>query len=286
MSPGALTAGQALAAAAARLRAAGVDSPARDARLLLAHAARIDAARITLIAPEELTHDIAERFDRLIALRAVRVPVSHLVGERAFYSRRFKVGPEVLDPRPETETLIEAALAAPFANVLDLGTGSGCIVLTLVAETPGSRGMGVDISPEALNVAYWNRNALRLEDRVRLATGHWYEAVDPPGSRFDLVVSNPPYIARVEMPDLAPEVRDHEPALALTDGADGLSAYRAIAAGAAAHLLPGGRLLVEIGPTQATEVTAILAAQGLHKLRVIPDLDGRDRVLQAVLPGG
>ncbi|MGR3269442.1 peptide chain release factor N(5)-glutamine methyltransferase [Thalassococcus profundi] len=281
-----MTGSEALAAATRALTAAGIPDAGRDARRLLAHVLKVPAGRLTLFLPEPVPPDLGVIYNVLIERRCERVPVSHLTGRRLFYGRDFLVTPEVLDPRPETETLIEAALAAPFANVLDLGTGSGCIVLTLVAETPGSRGMGVDISPEALNVAYWNRNALRLEDRVRLATGHWYEAVDPPGSRFDLVVSNPPYIARVEMPDLAPEVRDHEPALALTDGADGLSAYRAIAAGAAAHLLPGGRLLVEIGPTQATEVTAILAAQGLHKLRVIPDLDGRDRVLQAVLPGG
>ena len=142
-----MTAAEAMVAAAARLRAAGVPDPARDARVLLAHAARIDAARVTLIAPEDLATEIEERFDQLISLRSIRVPVSHLVGERAFYGRRFKVSRDVLDPRPETETLIEGALAVPFETVLDLGTGSGCILVTLLAETPRACGLGVDERP-------------------------------------------------------------------------------------------------------------------------------------------
>jgi len=143
------TAARAMASAAARLRAAGVDDPGRDARILLAHAARIDAARVTLIAPEELTPDIAERYDQLIALRAIRVPVSHLLGEREFYGRRFKISREVLDPRPETEILIEAALAEPYTRVLDLGCGSGCILVTLLAERTTAHGTGVDLSEAA-----------------------------------------------------------------------------------------------------------------------------------------
>ena len=138
------TAAQAMVAATARLRAAGVPDPARDARILLAHAASVDAARVTLIAPEEIAPDIAERYEKLIALRAVRVPVSHLVGQRAFYGRDFKVSRDVLDPRPETESLIELALSEPFERVLDLGTGSGCILVTLLAEQQGlvQRGRG------------------------------------------------------------------------------------------------------------------------------------------------
>ena len=278
MSPGALTAGQALAAAAARLRAAGVDSPARDARLLLAHAARIDAARITLIAPEELTHDIAERFDRLIALRAVRVPVSHLVGERAFYSRRFKVGPEVLDPRPETETLIEAALAEPFARVLDLGTGSGCILVTLLAERLDATGIGVDLSEAACLQASANAVLHDVQARADIRQSDWFAAVE---GKFDLIVSNPPYIALDEWDGLSRDVREHEPRLALTVEGDGLGAYRRIAAGVRPHLAPGGRLLLEIGPTQARAVCALLEQAGFATPAVLHDLDGRDRVIVA-----
>ncbi|NVK98964.1 peptide chain release factor N(5)-glutamine methyltransferase [Ruegeria pomeroyi] len=275
------TAAQAMVAATARLRAAGVADPARDARLLLAHAARIEASRVTLIAPEDLAPEIAERYDQLISLRAVRVPVSHLVGERDFYGRRFKVSGEVLDPRPETETLIEAALNAPFEHVLDLGVGSGAILVTLLAERPSATGLGVDLSEAACLQASANAVLHRVEARADIRRSDWFGAVE---GRFDLIVSNPPYIALSEMEALAPEVRRHEPELALTDGGDGLGAYRHIAAGAPDYLLPGGRLLVEIGPTQAQAVSRLFQAAGLSGLRVIPDLDGRDRVVAAHLP--
>ena len=275
------TAAQAMAQAAARLRAAGVDDPARDARVLLAHAARIEAARVTLIAPEELSPEIAERYEQLIALRAVRVPVSHLLGEREFYGRRFKVSGDVLDPRPETETLIEAALAHPFDRVLDLGVGSGCILVTLLAERDAATGLGVDLSEAACLQASANAVMHRVQGRAQILQSDWFAQVT---GRFDLIVSNPPYIALDEMPALPDEVRRHEPEMALTDGGDGLGAYRTIAAGALAHLRPGGRLIVEIGPTQAAEVCEILSQAGLQNPQVVPDLDGRDRVIVAHSP--
>lgn len=275
---GGLTAARAMAAAAARLRAAGVPDPARDARLLLAHAARIEASRVTLIAPEELAPEVAERYEQLIALRAIRVPVSHLLGEREFYGRRFKVSGDVLDPRPETETLVEAALAEPFTRVLDLGTGSGCILVTLLAERGEATGIGVDLSEAACLQASANAVLHRVEGRAEIRQSDWFSNVE---GAFDLIVSNPPYIALDEMAALDDEVRRHEPELALTDGGDGLGAYRAIAARVMDHLAPGGRLLVEIGPSQAAAVRDILAAAGLEQLRVVPDLDGRDRVIVA-----
>lgn len=270
------TAAQAMATATARLRAAGVPDPARDARLLLAHAARIDAVRVTLIAPEDLAPEIADRFEQLISLRAVHVPVSHLVGERAFYGRRFKVSRHVLDPRPETETLIEAALAEPFSRVLDLGTGSGCILVTLLAERHSATGLGVDISEAACLQASANAVLYGVAPRTDIRASDWFQSVT---GRFDLIVSNPPYIALSEMKSLSDEVRRHEPEIALTDGGDGLGAYRLIAAGLGAHLAPKGRVIVEIGPTQGPAVCAILADAGLSDVRILPDLDGRDRVV-------
>ncbi len=275
---GSVTAAQAMAAAAARLRAAGVDDPARDARVLLAHAARIEASRVTLIAPEDLEPEVAERYEQLIALRAVRVPVSHLLGEREFYGRRFKVSKDVLDPRPETETLIEVALAEPFERVLDLGLGSGCILVTLLAECPQVSGLGVDLSEAACLQASANAVLHRVEARTDIQQSDWFSNVT---GTFDLIVSNPPYIALDEMAELSPEVRQHEPNMALTDGGDGLAAYRAIAAGVGAHLRPGGRLCLEIGPTQGADVAALLQAAGLSDIAVLPDLDGRDRVVFA-----
>ena len=150
----------------------------------------------------------------------------------------------------------------------------------MLAETGQASGLGVDLSPAALGVAESNARALGLLDRARFAASDWFAAVT---GRFDLIVSNPPYIAAAEMAALAPEVRDHEPRLALTDGADGLTAYRAIAAGAVAALAPGGRLIVEIGPTQGAAVAGMFAAAGLAEVRVLRDMDGRDRVVAALL---
>ncbi len=274
--PTALTAAQTMAAAAMRLRAAGVADPGRDARVLLAHAARIEASRVTLIAPETLTPEIAERYEQLIALRAVRVPVSHLLGEREFYGRRFKVSAQVLDPRPETETLIEAALAMPFDRVLDLGTGSGCILVTLLGECDTATGVGADLSECACLQASANAVLHRVQDRADIVQADWFKGID---GLFDLIVSNPPYIALDEMDGLADEVRHHEPKMALTDGGDGLGAYRRIAADVMAHLSPGGRLIVEIGPTQGTAVMGLMAQAGLNGLCIVPDLDGRARVV-------
>lgn len=277
-----MTAAEALVAATARLRAAGVSDPARDARVLLAHAARIEAARVTLIAPEELGPEVEDRYEQLIALRAVRVPVSHLLGEREFYGRRFKVSGEVLDPRPETETLIEAALAEPFACVLDLGVGSGCILVTLLAERTDAVGIGVDISEPACLQASANAVLHRVQDRADIRRSDWFDGVR---EKFDLIVANPPYIAADEMDDLSDEVRRHEPHQALTDGGDGLSAYRAISRGLMQHLDPGGRVLLEIGPTQAEPVSKILLSAGLGPVTVLRDLDGRARVVCARAPG-
>ncbi len=277
-SPPGGTAALAMAAAAARLRAAGVDDPARDARVLLAHAARIEASRVTLIAPEDLEPEVAERYEQLISLRAVRVPVSHLIGEREFYGRRFKVSKDVLDPRPETETLIEIALSQPFERVLDLGLGSGCILVTLLAETPLASGLGVDLSEAACLQASANAVLHRVEARIDIQKSDWFSNVT---GQFDLITANPPYIALAEMAGLAPEVRSHEPNMALTDGGDGLSAYRAIAAGVSVHLRPQGRLCLEIGPTQGQAVSAMLREAGLVDIRILQDLDGRDRVVLA-----
>ena len=275
------TAAQAMAAATARLRAAGVPDPARDARVLLAHAASVDAARITLIAPEEIAPEIAERFENLVALRAVRVPVSHLVGQRAFYGRDFKVSRDVLDPRPETESLIELALSEAFDRVLDLGTGSGCILVTLLAEQTNAKGMGLDLSEAACLQASANAVLHGVAGRADIRQSDWFDVAE---GRFDLIVANPPYLAKSEMLSVAPELRLHEPEMALTDGHDGLSVYRIIASQAQGYLTATGRVLAEIGWQQGAEVAAIFKAGGWGRVRILPDLDGRDRVLWADTP--
>ncbi len=275
------TAAVAMAAATAKLRAAGVPDPARDARLLLAHAASVDAARVTLIAPEEIAPEISERYEHLISLRAVRVPVSQLVGEREFYGRKFKINRDVLDPRPETETLIEAALGAPFERVLDLGTGSGCILVSLLAENQSATGMAVDVSEGACLQASANAVLHGVAERAEVIQSDWFSAVE---GRFDLIVSNPPYLSIAEMKGIAPELALHEPIIALTDGADGLSAYHLIASRAQEYLNEGGRVMVEIGWKQGPEVAALFFEAGWAHIRILPDLDGRDRVIYAQNP--
>ncbi|KIC48935.1 peptide chain release factor N(5)-glutamine methyltransferase [Tateyamaria sp. ANG-S1] len=270
-----------MVAATARLRAAGVPDPARDARVLLAHAAQVDAARVTLIAPEDIAPDIADRYDHLIALRAVRVPVSHLIGQREFYGRAFKVSSDVLDPRPESETLIEAALTEDFGRVLDLGIGSGCLLITLLAERTEAQGVGVDLSEAACLQASANAVLHDVAARATIRQGDWF---DPVEGRFDLIVANPPYLSAFEMEEIAPELRDHEPRMALTDEGDGLTAYRTIADEAGSYLTAQGRVLCEIGWQQGPDVRAIFESGGWGTVDVLPDLDGRDRVVLARNP--
>lgn len=272
-----MTAAEALRVYTPLLRDAEIANAERDARWLLAHAMAVTRDRLALHLVEDLNDDTLARFRLHIADRARNVPVSQIVGGRDFFGRWFKVTRHVLDPRPETEALIEAALAEPFHRVLDLGTGSGCILVTLLAELSAARGVGTDLSEEAVLVAGENALAHGVADRITLPLSDWWEDV---GSTYDLIVSNPPYIAADEMAGLAAELF-HEPRMALTDDADGLSAYRAIADGLEQHLTPGGRVLLEIGPSQAKAVRTMLAVAGLADIQVLPDLDGRDRVVAA-----
>jgi release factor glutamine methyltransferase len=271
-----------LSTGAGELRAAGVENAMRDARRLMAGALGVEAGRLTLMERDELNPVTAAEFRDSIRQRCEGVPVSHLLGWREFYGRRFEVDRNVLDPRPETEALIAAALSEPFEAVLDLGTGSGCILLTLLAERPGATGVGTDRSRAALVVAGCNAESLGVAARCVLIESDWFGDV---AGRFDLIVSNPPYIAAEDMAGLAPEL-SHEPRMALTDEADGLSAYRVIAGSAGAHLRPGGRLLVEIGCQQGAPVAAFFRAAGFADVTVSPDLDGRDRVVSGRWRGG
>ncbi|MGJ8624042.1 MAG: peptide chain release factor N(5)-glutamine methyltransferase [Yoonia sp.] len=249
--------------AAAELARAGVPDPQREVRILW-----------RAVADQETFH-------AKIAERAQRKPLSQVLGYRDFYKHRFIVTADVLDPRPDTETLIEVALQHAAMRVLDLGTGSGCILLSLLDEWADAQGVGTDISPAALDVAGRNAAALGLDRRVTLLQSDWFAAVTGP---FDLIVSNPPYIALEEMDALQPEVRLFEPQGALTDGADGLSAYRRIIGDAGDYLSPDGRLILEIGPTQGDAVRAMMADAGFGAVQVIPDLDGRDRVVSGQKP--
>ncbi|SEP57409.1 peptide chain release factor N(5)-glutamine methyltransferase [Thalassovita taeanensis] len=271
------TVAEAIRAGAAQLKAAGIDGS--DARVLLAGAMGVARERLLIMGPDAVPEAAEAAFTAALARRAAREPVSKILGRRAFWGRAFIVTPDVLDPRPETESLIAEALAGDVpGRVLDLGTGSGCIVVTLLAEWPQAVGVAVDLSDAALDVAGRNAAALGVAERLELIRSDWFSAVE---GRFDLIVSNPPYISEAEMAGLSPEVRGHDPLMALSPGGDGLAPYRIIAAQAAGYLTQGGRLMVEIGWQQGADVARIFADAGLVDVRVLPDLDGRDRVVVA-----
>ena len=247
----------------------------RDARLLAADAAGVPPDRMTMLGPETADGAALDRFGARLAAREGGMSVAHVVGAKSFWGREFHVDLRVLAPRPETEGIVAAALALPWSRVIDLGTGSGCLAVTLLAERTGATGVATDVSDGALEVAGRNARRHGVGGRLRLARADWWRGVT---GRFDLVVSNPPYVAEAEMAGLAPEVRA-EPRIALTPGGDGLGAYRAIAAGLAARMEPGGACLLEIGPTQGPAVAGLLGRAGLADVRILPDMDGRDRIV-------
>lgn len=259
-----------------RLQLSGCESAARDARALTAHAVNIATDRLTLELGQSISDAQCAELERLVERRIAHEPVSRIIGKRLFWGRWFNITPDVLDPRGDTETLIARALELRFQNALDLGTGSGCIAIILAAET-GAKVRATDVSRAALEVA--KANALQLETSVDFFLSDWFDQVD---GQYEVILSNPPYITAQEMSDLAPDVVQYDPHLALTPGGDGLSAYREIARGAPQFLTKGGRVLVEIGALQANDVTALFAAAGFENMTTHQDLDGKDRVVEAI----
>lgn len=276
------TLGAAMRRATRKLSAAGLEAPGRDARALLAFAAGLEPMSITLEAGRALTPEAGVAFDAAIAERIRRRPVAQIIGRREFWGRDFRVTSDVLDPRPETESIVALALAgAPARRVLDLGTGSGILAVTLAAEWPQAQVVATDISAAALAVARENAARLGVADRMAFSEGDWWQPVE---GRFDLIVGNPPYIAEAEIARLSEDVRIWEPRGALTQGGDGLAAYRSIAARLARHMAPGARALFEFGVGQARDVSDIFAAAGL-RCRCHRDMSGRDRVVELARAG-
>lgn len=267
----------ALAAAVEGLAAAGVPNPARDARILMAGALGVPLAGLAPLQREPLPAAPAEVFAGYVAARRGRRPVAQILGRREFWGRSFEVTPDVLDPRPETEALVALALQAPApARLLDLGLGSGAILVTLLAEWPQARGIGTDLSAAALDVAARNASRHGVANRAELRRADWTEGLVGP---FDLIVCNPPYIPASDVEALAPEVRDWEPRLGLTPGPRGLEAYERIAAALLPLLDPCGRGLFEIGAGQGEPVAALFRGAGFGAVALHPDLEGRDRVV-------
>jgi len=267
--------------ASQRLATAGIDNPRLDARVLLAHALGVSPGELILdsakVSPEALA-----KFESAIVRRAKREPLAYITGEKEFWSLSFAVGPGVLIPRPETETVIEEAQKlfpdpnAPL-RILDLGTGSGILLLTLLHLYPNARGTGVDASEDALSWAKKSVASLNLESRAVLERRNWGEGID---QTFDLIVSNPPYIMRDALAQLDPEL-SFEPRAALDGGPDGLDAYRTLAPTLLRRAASGGAILLEIGADQGASVPAILQAAGLRVGHVANDLGGHPRVVVA-----
>ena len=271
-------------------RGRGIESPRLDAEVLLAKA--LDTTRIQLIVDGKrpLSPDELGRMREMVRRRRSREPVAYILGEREFYGRTFRVDRRVLVPRPDTETLVDVALARTrerslSVRVLDLCTGSGCVAITLGRERPTSSVWAGDVSPDALAVA--RDNALRLGAyNVAWRQGDLYAAVSEP-ARFDLVTANPPYIPAGDLPSLMADVRDHEPRLALDGGDDGLSLLRRVIDGAPARLVsPGGVLAVEVGAGEAAAVVALFERAGFTEIEVQRDYARIERVVSGVLRGG
>lgn len=272
---------QAWKGARARLEEAGLVGPVIDARLLVEAAADATRADIVTDPYRELTAAQEATLEDYLARRIRREPVSHILGRKGFWKIMLSVTPDVLTPRPDTETVVEYSLREfpehAAWRILDLGVGSGAILLALLAERPAARGLGIDVSEEALAVARDNAAALGLAGRTALLRGDWTAGLD--SDQFDLVVSNPPYIADHVIPTLEPEVKDHEPRLALSGGADGLDHYRILAPEILRVLKPGGRFAVEIGYDQKDAVEALFREAGAVFVETIRDLSDKDRVV-------
>lgn len=269
---------------------AGIDSADVDARLLIAHALDIDRNTLFTHGHRILTLDESSAIERLSARRLGREPVAYIVGHKDFWSLSLMVTPDVLVPRPETETVVELVLDSVVGTdgmrlealrILDIGTGSGALLLALLSEFENATGTGTDISQAALEIARFNAGRNGLADRCTFLACDIGSGLTGP---FDLIVSNPPYIAHADIPTLAPEVRDHEPVAALDGGSDGLTIYRAIAQQAPTLLAPGGRLVLELGAGQEPAVRALLADAGLANATVRADLASIPRALATSAP--
>ena len=264
-----------------RLEAAGVDSPVLDARLLLEAGAGVSRLEIVTDPRRELSDAQVDAVNALTKRREAREPVSQIIGRKHFWTLELAVNADVLTPRPETEFVVEAGLQATLPadaphRILDLGAGSGAIILALLRERPSATGVAIDVSERALAMVHANANELGVANRLEIRQNDWARDLD---ERFDLVVSNPPYIRSGDIDELAPEVSRYEPRVALDGGEDGLVAYRIIAAALPRLLKPGAAFALEVGLGQAESVKALVEASGLSAGEPVRDLSGIPRVV-------
>jgi release factor glutamine methyltransferase len=278
----AATVGQAIADMTARFAAAGIETARLDARVLVGHALNIEPSLLFARSDIEIAPETAALLETFAARRLAHEPVSRIVGKREFWGMDFAVTKDTLDPRADTETLVSAVLGVKdqytAPRILDLGTGTGCILLAILKDWPEATGVGIDLNPGAVEAAQENAATLAHASRAKFQQGNWCAGL---AGTFDIIVSNPPYIRAADVANLMDEVRRFDPLLALSGGGDGLAAYRDIIPGARAHLNPGGRLFLEIGAGQEADIAALLNAGGLHPMAEYRDLAGIVRCLEA-----
>lgn len=278
-----ITVSEALDGAAGKLAKASPDTARLDASLLLAHTTGMERSLMVILPGKVLTNKQIEEFDSAVARRALHEPIAYIIGKKEFWSLDFYVTPDTLIPRPDSETLIEAALRriknrAGNTTILDIGTGTGCLLISLLKELPKASGVGVDINERALQVAKKNAQNLGVNERAEFLQSHWCDAID---RTFDLIISNPPYIAEMDQASLMQDVVGFEPHAALFAGPDGLDAYRALAPQMKKALNPSGMIVLEVGEHQALPVTALLQAEGLETELPEKDLAGIARCVIA-----
>ena len=272
-----------LAHATEQLKAAAIDTPPLDARLLAGHALGLDRAQLLSQSQRLLTEAELTTLDGLLTRRLKHEAVARIIGVREFWSLNFGLNEATLEPRPDSETLVETVLSlsphkqAPH-RILDLGTGSGCLLLSLLHERPNATGLGIDINPRAVEQATKNAVTLGLGERARFCQGNWLTGLS---ESFDIIISNPPYIPAADIPTLMPEVRDYDPMLALDGGDDGLTPYRFLIPQLARFLNPQGIVAVEVGITQAPYVENLFRQANFINVEIRKDLGGIDRCVTA-----
>jgi release factor glutamine methyltransferase len=269
-----------LANTANKLSESGIEGAARDARILTAYALQIPISELSLKINEQVSGEMTSKLEKLILRRTHREPISKILGRREFWGRTFSINEKVLDPRGDTETLIEFVIEKPVKSVLELGTGSGAIAITLACEWKEVHVTAIDISKEALSLAKSNAEKFNVQNKIDFFKSDWFEAVK--GS-FDLIISNPPYIGLIEKDEISSEVIKYDPEISLFAGPDGLDAYRRIIPSLPKFLNPDGFVALETGASQSNQVRNMMNAVGFIDVKIVKDLSGKDRLVAAKL---
>ena len=269
-----------LADSTIKLSRSGIEGAARDARLLTSYALEIPITELSLKINEQVTEKVIFKLEKLILRRIDREPISKILGRREFWGRPFFINENVLDPRADTETLIDFVIEKPVKSVLELGTGSGAIAVTLACEWKDAHVTAIDISEDALSVAKINAKKFNVQNKVHFLKSDWFETVK---GLFDLIISNPPYIGLIEQDEISAEVIEYDPKIALFAGRDGLDAFKRIIPNLAKFLNPDGLVVLETGASQSDQVKNMMNEVGFINAKIVKDLSGKDRLIAAKL---